>query len=101
MAVEGMVAGAVYTPAEEMVPTVELPPTVPLTSQLIAVLLVPETVALNACDRLSWTLALAGEIPTDTAAAVTETDALAEAVDWAALRAVTVTEPAGTEDGAV
>ena len=65
-----------------MVPTVELPPTVPFTSQLTAVLEVPETVALNGCDWAACTVALVGEMDTDTegGGAVTETVALAVAV---------------------
>jgi hypothetical protein len=39
--------GAVYKPAVEMVPTVELPPMTPFTCQLAAVLVEPVTVALN------------------------------------------------------
>jgi hypothetical protein len=44
---EGTVLGALYKPDEVMVPTAEFPPTAPFTSQFTAVLLVPETVALN------------------------------------------------------
>jgi hypothetical protein len=39
--------GAVYKPAVEIVPTVELPPVTPFTCQLAAVLVEPDTVALN------------------------------------------------------
>ena len=43
----GTAAGAVYTPDEEIVPTLELPPGSPFTNQFTPVELVPETVALN------------------------------------------------------
>jgi hypothetical protein len=46
--VEETVDGAVYIPAEEIVPTVELPPVTPLTCQVTAVLDVLVTAALNA-----------------------------------------------------
>lgn len=46
--VDETVAGAVYIPAEEIVPTVELPPLTPLTCHVTAVLDVFVTVALNA-----------------------------------------------------
>lgn len=41
------VAGAVYRPVEPTVPTVELPPAVPSTAHVTAVLLEPVTVAVN------------------------------------------------------
>jgi hypothetical protein len=78
---EGTVLGAVYKPMVEMVPTVALPPTVPSTSQLTAVLLVPETLALNCCDWLTCTLALPGDIESETGVgvdAVNVTGALAD-----------------------
>jgi len=43
-----------------IVPTVDVPPTVPLTSQVTAVLLVPDTVAENCWVLPSGTLALVG-----------------------------------------
>jgi hypothetical protein len=46
-------------------------------------------------------MALVGEMETDTVAGITATMALLEAVDWAALCAVTVTELGGTAAGAV
>jgi hypothetical protein len=46
---EGTVAGAIYKPDEEIVPTVEFPPTTPFTSQLRPVL-GPVTDAVNCCD---------------------------------------------------
>jgi len=55
----------------------------PFTNQFNPVEVVPETVALNCRDLPTSTLALAGEILTDTTAGagVIETTALAEAVD--------------------
>ena len=43
----GALDGAVYKPAEEIVPTVEFPPAMPPTSQFTAVLVVPVTAAVN------------------------------------------------------
>jgi hypothetical protein len=70
-------------PDELIVPTEEFPPNPPLTIQFTAVLLVPETEALNCWVCPTWRLVLAGEKLTDTTAgaAVMETTALAEAVD--------------------
>jgi len=44
---EGAVAGLVYRPPLEMVPTVELPPAIPFTVQLTPVFDVPLTVTVN------------------------------------------------------
>jgi len=70
-------------PDELIVPTEEFPPNPPLTIQFTAVLLVPETEALNCWECPTCRLVLAGETLTDTTAgaAVMETTALAEAVD--------------------
>lgn len=76
---EGAVPGAVYNPAEVIVPTDESPPRTPETNQFTELLLAPETVALKGCDCPTCILTLVGEIDTDTAAGVTETVALAEA----------------------
>ena len=57
-----------YKPDVEIVPTVELPPTIPSTSQVIAVFVVPETVALNCCFCFSVSGARRGLIVTVTAA---------------------------------
>src|SRR5438445_8289731 len=71
-AVTGTVAGlgtdegAMYSPVEEIVPTVALPPVTPATLQVAAVLLVPVTVALNCWVVLVATSALGGETLTDT-----------------------------------
>jgi hypothetical protein len=61
------------------VPTEEFPPAIPETSQFTLVLLVPETVALNCCFWPTCTLALPGEIETETNGVI-KTAALAEAV---------------------
>ena len=91
-----------YIPEEEIVPPLELPPTTPFTSQLTAVLLVPDTVALNAWVWPTFTLVLAGETATETGTgALIATVALAEAVDCTVLCAVTFTELDGAAAGAV
>jgi hypothetical protein len=76
---EGGVGGAVYIPADETVPTVELPPWTPFTSQLTDVFVVPETVAENCLDWLVCRLVEVGDTETDTGvgAAVIVTPALA------------------------
>lgn len=56
----GTVAGAVNKPVVEIVPTVELPPDTPLTSQFTFVLLVPVTVAVNCCRAFTTTVAELG-----------------------------------------
>ena len=77
---EGTFAGAVYIPDEETVPTVAFPPAVPLTIQLTAVLLLPETEAVNCWVWLTRTLEVVGETETVTGGgAVTLMLALAEA----------------------
>ena len=55
-----------YSPVEEIVPTVALPPVTPAALQVTAVLLVPVTVALNWWVALVGTSALGGETLTDT-----------------------------------
>ena len=54
---EGTVAGAVYRPALEMVPTLVFPPATLLTCQVTAVLVVLVTVAVKDCVPPVWTLA--------------------------------------------
>ena len=99
---DGTFAGAVYQPDEEIVPTVEFPPTIPLTDQLTLLLSVPRTVAVNCCDWFTCKVTVAGEIETDTwRRHLMTTLALAETVGAAALRARTVTEPECTLDGAL
>ncbi len=64
MVPDGSASGAVYIPDEEIVPVVELPPIVPLTSQLRLVLLVPDTDALNCSDCPTCKVEELGEIET-------------------------------------
>ena len=92
-----------YRPVAEIVPTNEFPPTTPATSQFRALLVVPETVAVNCCDLPTCTLALLGDIVTETCAGAgrTVTAAFAELVGAKALCAVTATGPVGTLAGAV
>jgi hypothetical protein len=49
----GGYSGAVYSPAFEIVPTVELPPATPLTVQVTSVLVAPRMVAVNCCVPLT------------------------------------------------
>src|SRR5437868_14583794 len=99
---DGMAAGAVYRPEDEIVPTLEAPPGLPLTDQLTAVLLVPDAIAVNCCDCPSWRLVLEGESETETeGVAAIVTVALADALGWTELCAVTITEVDGTAVGAV
>ena len=58
--------GAVYSPPEEIVPKVELPPLMPPTSQLTFVLEAPVTVAMNCCVCPKSKFTLAGETDTVT-----------------------------------
>src|SRR6266496_4177143 len=62
------VEGVVYKPDVEMLPTVELPPTLPSTSHVTPVFVVPETVAVNCCFCFRVSGARRGEIVTVTAA---------------------------------
>jgi len=65
------VVGAVYNPAEVIVPTVELPPATPPTSHVTAVLLALLTVAVNICVPPALNVTLAGETLTVTGKAAT------------------------------
>src|SRR5215831_395769 len=56
----GMEPGAVYNPDAVMVPTVGLPPAVPLTCQVTTVFVVPVAVAVNCFDAPGPTVAEAG-----------------------------------------
>src|SRR5215469_3436494 len=102
---EGTAAGAVYIPAEEMVPTVKFPPAAPFTSHVTELFVVPETVALNGCDWPTCRVALVGNTDTETeidgCTGLMVTAALAVANVCATLCAVTVTTPEGTTAGAV
>jgi hypothetical protein len=62
----GTTAGAVYKPAVEIVPTVALPPTTVLTSQFTLVFVALVTVAVNCWVCLVCSVALRGEIATET-----------------------------------
>jgi len=61
---EGKVGGAVYAPAVEIVPTVELPPVAPFTLHVTAVFVVPDIEALNVTVVKTCTVVLTGEIVT-------------------------------------
>jgi hypothetical protein len=98
---EGTVIGAVYTPEDEIMPTVALPPATLLTRQLTAVFDDPVTEAVNVWVIPVCTLALLGVIDIATGAPIVtwaEADFVASATDVA----VTVTVAGdGTEAGAV
>jgi hypothetical protein len=100
----GTPLGATYKPLVEINPTDWLPPAIPLTSQLTAVLGVPLTDAVNCCVPKSATVAAVGATVTEpaTAAVVTVTVADADFVVSAWEVAVTVTcGGLGTVAGAV
>jgi hypothetical protein len=88
---DGAVAGAVYRPAVEIVPTVELPPVTPFTCQVTDPFTPFVTVALNCwLPEPAVTLAMDGEIETATGAVIV-TDAGADRVGSATDTALTVT----------
>jgi hypothetical protein len=90
----GIVPGAVYSPVAEIVPIVELPPTVPLTLHVTDVFVEFATVAVNCCAAAGATVTLDGATLTVTGGgAGGETVTVAEpmAVGLAALVACTVT----------
>lgn len=95
---EGTAAGAVYVavfaPVDAMVPTLELPPDTPFTSQAITVPGATQRDAVNAWDILAATLADAGEMEF---AAAHEIVTVAAAVfdGSATLVAITETNPCG------
>jgi hypothetical protein len=62
---DGTLAGAVYKPEEETIPTVEFPPRTPFTIQFTAVLFVADTEAVNCCDCPTWRLEERGDILTE------------------------------------
>jgi hypothetical protein len=72
----GSIMGAVYTPAESIVPRAEEPPWISFTNQVTAVFAVPVTVATKALLVPNNTLAVVGEIETVIGAAVTLTEML-------------------------
>lgn len=97
----GTIAGAVYAPDAEIIPTDELPPATPLTLQFTAVLASPVTAAANICVIPAVTFAVPGVTDTATKAA-TVTVAEADLVESAADVALMVTVAGdGTVDGAV
>jgi hypothetical protein len=100
---EGTVFGAVYTPDEDTVPLVAFPPGKPLTHQLTAVFLVPDTVAVNCRDCPTCTLLVLGR--TETAIGcrcfANVTDALAEIWGDEESSALTTTALDGMVVGAV
>jgi hypothetical protein len=62
----GTVAGAVNSPLEEIVPQLDPEQPGPLTLQVTAVFVVPETASTNCCVPLTVTRALVGDIVTAT-----------------------------------
>jgi hypothetical protein len=97
----GTAIGAVYTPEAEIIPTVALPPAIPLTLQFTAMLEEPVTAAANVCVIPICTLAIAGVTVTVTGT-TTVTCADADFVLSAVDVALTVTVAGdGTLPGAV
>jgi hypothetical protein len=87
----GAFTGAEYAPADEIVPTVALPPAMPLTCQLTAELTVLPTVAVKVWRPMpAWTVALAGVTDTDTGGVMVSV-AAPDCVGSATETAVTVT----------
>jgi hypothetical protein len=99
----GTPLGAAYKPLDEMNPTAWLPPAIPSTSQVTAVLGAPFTDAVNCCAPKSATVAALGETVTVLAtAAVTVTVADPDLGEFACEVAMTLTVAGfGTVDGAV
>lgn len=73
-----------------MVPSVELPPVVPFTCQVTAVLLIPVTMEVNCCVAPASTFTELGEMPIEVFA-VMVTEAEADTEVSACETAVTVT----------
>ena len=61
---DGATVGAVYRPDEEILPVLELPPTIPFTTQFKRRLLVPDTDAVNCSVRPTRKVEDLGEIET-------------------------------------
>src|SRR5713226_367845 len=98
----GTPLGATYNPLVDMNPKVWLPPAMPLTSQVTAVLGAPFTDAVNCCVPKFATLAAVGDTLTEVGGPVTVTVADADFVESACEVAVTVTCGGfGTVAGAV
>jgi hypothetical protein len=88
---EGTVAGAMYMPIAEIVPTVEFPPLTPLTRQVTAVFVEFATVAVKACEPVpAVTVDVPGATETDIAGTMV-TCAEPDLFMSAAATAVTVT----------
>jgi hypothetical protein len=66
---DGTVDGAVYTPAVEIIPTVEFPPFTPLTLHVTAMFAVFVTAAMNVCMPPVGTVAVGGVTVTATGVA--------------------------------
>src|SRR5947209_3537436 len=73
-----LAAGAVYRPEVEIVPVVEFPPETPSTPQVTAVLVEPETVAVNCCVAFATSVAEAGVMLTLTGVTAEETVIVSE-----------------------
>jgi|SRR5215469_13500022 len=86
-----------------MVPAAKFPPSTPFTNQYAAVLLMPDTVAVNCCACPTCKLVLVGEMEIDTEGddPLIETVALAVAPGWTTLEAVTTIGTDGVAAGAV
>ena len=88
-----VVVGAAYRPEVEIVPTVAVPPTLPLTSHVTLWSVAPETVVWNCCVDPAVTVSVVGAIEIVTGGGggrgFTVTVALADFVESALLRAVT------------
>jgi hypothetical protein len=84
-------AGAVYSPALDIVPTVELPPFTPFTFQVIPVLTALVTVAVNCLVCPVWTIADTGDTDMETGVGLIVTVAEANAVGSFAIFTVTLT----------
>lgn len=85
-------AGAVYKPVASMVPTVALPPAMPLTAQVTVVVMVPVTVAVNCCIAPVAMLGVEGDTLT-VMGVVMDTTVVATKEGSTTLVAVTVTVP--------
>ncbi len=84
-----------------IVPSVALPPTMPLTSQMTLVSLNPLTVAEKGCERPSSTLAEGGEIVMPPTALIVTVNAVALAGSAAGVAGITIVFGEGGVAGAV
>lgn len=97
---EGAALGAVYNPAEVMVPQVLPLHPPPLTVQETAVFVVPETEAVNCCVDWVWRLTPEGVTVTVTVGALLSTSSLA-VFETRANDAVSVAAPADRPEDAL